>query len=94
MGIRGVIKMEYNEKSKNRLKKIEGQVRGVLNMMEKEKDCKEVVSQLAAIRTAIDRTIGQIVSENLEHCVIENLRKDRDTIESVQQAVELLMKSR
>ena len=38
--------MEYNQDMKNRLKRIEGQVRGVLRMMEEGKDCREVITQL------------------------------------------------
>ena len=38
--------MEYNQDMKNRLKRIEGQVRGVLRMMEEGKDCRDVITQL------------------------------------------------
>ena len=54
--------MEYNDQMKNRVKRIEGQLRGILRMMEDGKDCKEVITQLSAARTAIDRTIGVVVS--------------------------------
>ncbi|MBS7345477.1 MAG: metal-sensing transcriptional repressor, partial [Caryophanon sp.] len=50
--------MQYDAKVTARMKKIEGQLRGVLRMMEEEKDCKEVITQLSAIRSAVDRTIG------------------------------------
>jgi len=53
--------MEYNQDMKNRLKRIEGQVRGVLRMMEEGKDCREVITQLTASRSALDRTIGLVV---------------------------------
>lgn len=46
--------MEYNQHVKNRLRRIEGQVKGVLNMMEQGKDCREIVTQLSAARSAID----------------------------------------
>lgn len=87
--------MTYDNQVKNRLKRIEGQVRGVLKMMDEQKDCKEVVAQLSAIRSAVDRAIAVVVSTNLEHCI----RKDIETgsLESeklIQEAVELLVKSR
>ena len=65
----------YDKKVKNRLKRSEGQIRGVLKMMEKEKDCKDVVTQLSAIRTSIDRAIGLIVAENLAQCLREESDK-------------------
>ena len=61
--------MEYNKEIKNRLRRIEGQVKGVLSMMEQGKDCKSVVAQLSAARNAIDRAIAVIVSTNLENCL-------------------------
>ncbi|MBN8209325.1 metal-sensitive transcriptional regulator [Bacillus sp. NTK071] len=86
--------MEYSKEMKNRLKRVEGQIRGVLRMMEEEKDCKEVITQLSASRTAIDRTIGLIVGSNLEECLREQLSKGESTEDVVKQAVELLVKSR
>ncbi|WP_033829155.1 metal-sensitive transcriptional regulator [Bacillus andreraoultii] len=87
--------MEYDKQVKNRLKRIEGQIRGILRMMEEQKDCKDVVTQLSATRTAIDRTIGVIVSSNLVHCVKNPEEHGGKTPEEViQEAVNLLVKSR
>ncbi|MBO2945893.1 metal-sensitive transcriptional regulator [Paenibacillus sp. F411] len=86
--------MEYNDQMKNRVKRIEGQLRGILKMMEEHKDCKEVITQLSAARTAIDRTIGVVVSSNLVECVKEAEERGESTEELVQQAVNLLVKSR
>lgn len=86
--------MEYTKEMKNRLKRVEGQLRGVLRMMEEESDCKDVITQLSASRTAIDRTIGLIVGSNLEECLREQLDKGESTEDVVKQAVELLVKSR
>ncbi|CEE00895.1 hypothetical protein BT1A1_1063 [Caldibacillus thermoamylovorans] len=86
--------MQYNKSVVNRLKRIEGQIKGVLNMIEQNKDCKDVVTQLSASRSAIDRTIGLIVSLNLEQCVRENIEKGEGTEKLVKEAVELLVKSR
>jgi DNA-binding FrmR family transcriptional regulator len=47
---------------KNRLKRVEDQIRGVLKMMEEEQGCKDVVMHLSAVRNAIDRAISVIVS--------------------------------
>ena len=86
--------MNYDEKTKNRIKRIEGQMRGILRMMEEKKDCKEVITQLSAVRTAIDRTIGVVVSSNLIECVRLADEKGENTEELVKEAVELLVKSR
>lgn len=86
--------MEYDKNIINRLKRIEGQLRGVMKMMEESQDCKSVITQLSAARNGIDRTIGLIVSKNLEQCIRRNLKAGKDTDELVKEAVELLVKSR
>ncbi|TFB21145.1 metal-sensitive transcriptional regulator [Filobacillus milosensis] len=86
--------MEYDAKVKNRVKRLEGQLRGVLRMMEEGADCKEVITQLSASRTAIDRTIGVIVSNNLIECVQDAQENGEDTEDRVKEAVNLLVKSR
>ncbi len=87
--------MEYNDQIKNRVKRIEGQVRGILRMMEEKKDCKDVITQLSAARTAIDRSIGVIVSSNLVECVQKaNTSGEKSMEELVKDAVNLLVKSR
>ncbi len=86
--------MEYTDQMKNRVKRIEGQVKAILRMMEEEKDCKDLVIQLSAARNALDRTIGLVVGTNLEQCVREQIEKGEDTEKFIQEAVNLLVKSR
>lgn len=85
--------MEYDQKVKNRLRRVEGQVKGVIQMMEEGRDCREVVMQLRAIKSALDRTIGVVVSTNLETCVRESIESGEDTSAHVQEAIDLLVKS-
>lgn len=84
--------MEYNDQVKNRVKRMEGQLRGILKMMEEEKDCKDVVTQLSAVRSAVDKTIGVIVSSNLIECVANGQKGETEDL--VKEAVNLLVKSR
>ncbi len=86
--------MEYRSEVKNRLRRIEGQVRGVLNMMDQDKSCKEVVTQLSAIRSAVDRVIMYVVGENMEHCIREEVSGGGAADKVIKEAIELLMKSR
>jgi DNA-binding FrmR family transcriptional regulator len=86
--------VEYNKEIVNRLKRIEGQVRGSVRLIEEQEECKSVVTQLSAIRSAVDRTIALIVSKNLEQCLINDLQEGKETSQAVNNAVELLVKSR
>ncbi|MER2000907.1 MAG: metal-sensitive transcriptional regulator [Lysinibacillus sp.] len=85
--------MKYDVKIENRLKRIDGQIQGVLRMMKEEKDCKDVVTQLSAIRSAVDRTIGVIVSDNLVECMKESASEEEQS-KIVQEAINLVVKSR
>jgi DNA-binding FrmR family transcriptional regulator len=84
----------YDAKTKNRIKRAEGQLRGILKMMEDEKDCKSVITQLTASRSAIDKAIAVIVSSNLEQCIVENAEKGIESSIMIEEAVNLLVKSR
>lgn len=86
--------MQHSEAVKNRLKRVEGQIRGVLRLMEEEKECKELIIQLTAIRSAVDKSIALIVANNLQECILENQAKGKDSKEVVEEAVKLLVKSR
>ncbi|MGI8386571.1 metal-sensitive transcriptional regulator [Robertmurraya sp. P23] len=87
--------MDYNTQIQNRVKRMEGQLRGILRMMEENKDCKEVITQLSAVRTAVDRTMGVIVSSNLVDCVQKANENEETNAENlIKEAVNLLVKSR
>ncbi|MEH7438654.1 metal-sensitive transcriptional regulator [Neobacillus drentensis] len=86
--------MEYNDQMKNRIKRMEGQLRGILKMMEDDKDCRAVITQLSAVRSAVDRTIGVIVSSNLVECVLDAEKNNEKTDVLIKDAVNLLVKSR
>ncbi|PEC49084.1 MULTISPECIES: metal-sensitive transcriptional regulator [Bacillaceae] len=86
--------MTYDDQIKNRVKRIEGQLRGILKMMDEDKGCKDVITQLSAVRAAMDRTIGVIVSTNLIECVRLADENGESAEELVKEAVNLLVKSR
>lgn len=86
--------MYYDKAVKNRLKRIEGQLRGILKMMDEQQECQDVITQLSAVRKAVDRTIGLLVSMNLAQCVRKQVEEGQDTEELVKEAVDLLVKSR
>ena len=52
----------------DRLRRIEGQVRGLQRMILAGEDCEAILTQVMAARAALDRVAGQVVLENLEAC--------------------------
>jgi DNA-binding FrmR family transcriptional regulator len=53
----------------NRLRRAQGQLAGVISMIEQGRDCKDVVTQLAAVSKALDRAGFKIVATGLRECV-------------------------
>lgn len=54
-----------------RLKRAQGQLGGVIRMLEEGRDCREVVTQLAAVSRAIDRAGFKIVASGLRQCLAD-----------------------
>ena len=52
-----------------RLRRAEGQIRGVIAMLESGRDCAEVVTQLAAVSRAVDRAGFKIIASGLQQCI-------------------------
>lgn len=55
----------------NRLRRAQGQIGGVLRMIEEGRDCKDVVTQLAAANRALDRAGFAIIATGLKQCLTE-----------------------
>ncbi|MEU9954644.1 metal-sensitive transcriptional regulator [Streptomyces liliifuscus] len=55
----------------NRLKRAQGQIAGVINMIEQGRSCEEVVTQLAAASRALDRAGFAIIATGLQHCMTD-----------------------
>jgi DNA-binding FrmR family transcriptional regulator len=53
----------------NRLRRAQGQIGGVIRLIEEGRDCKDVVTQLAAVNRALDRAGFAIVSSGLRECL-------------------------
>lgn len=53
----------------NRLRRAEGQIAGVIRMLEAGRDCEDVVTQLAAVSKALDRAGFAIVASGLQQCL-------------------------
>jgi len=62
----------------NRIKRAQGQLAGVLRMLEEGRECEDVVTQLAAVSRALDRAGFAIVANGLQQCLT-----DGDGIDSV-----------
>lgn len=55
----------------NRLKRTEGQLRGIQKMIEEDQGCIDIITQLSAVRSSINRTMGLVVANKITQ-IIEN----------------------
>ena len=72
-----------------RLHRIEGQVRGLEKMIEDDRYCIDVLTQIAAVRTALDSVAFRLLQGHVEHCVAGALSSG-DAAEAEAKAAELL----
>ena len=70
-----------------RLKRSEGQLRGIQKMMEEERDCVDIITQLTAVRSSVDRIIELMITENLTTCINEPLEDPQAQKERLEKAV-------
>lgn len=56
----------------NRLRRAQGQIGGVLRMIEEGRDCQDIVTQLAAVSRAVDRAGFAVIAAGLKQCLIES----------------------
>jgi DNA-binding FrmR family transcriptional regulator len=73
----------------NRLRRIEGQVRGVTRMVDDDRYCIDIMTQLAAIRAALTRVESELLKGHLDHC-IESAIVSGDAAEQRRKAGELI----
>jgi DNA-binding FrmR family transcriptional regulator len=59
-----------------RLRRIEGQVRGIQRMLEQGRECNDVLTQLMAIRSGVEEVSVQIIDLHIERCLFEGIEID------------------
>ena len=74
----------------NRLKRIEGQVRGIQGMLENDAYCADVLTQVAAVNAALNSFSKVLLAEHVRTCVADNIRAGND--EGIDELAVLLQK--
>lgn len=64
----------------NRLKRIEGQVRGIQGMIEKDAYCTDVLIQVAAVNAALNSFSKALLANHIHSCVADNIRAGNDEV--------------
>lgn len=64
----------------NRLKRIEGQVRGIQGMLKEDAYCVDILVQVSAITAALNNFSKELLSEHMHSCVVQNLKDGNEEV--------------
>jgi CsoR family transcriptional regulator, copper-sensing transcriptional repressor len=87
----GYVRTDRKDALLKRLKRIEGQVRGLHAMIEDERYCIDIVTQVAATRAALDGVALGVLEDHVRHCVREG---GDEKVEELMGAVERMIRAR
>lgn len=78
---------------KNRLSRIEGQIRGIRGMVDSDAYCVDILTQVSAVQAAISSFASELLTQHIKGCVVEDIKNDKpETAEELAKIVEKLMR--
>jgi len=80
-----------HEQTLTRLRKVEGQVRGLQRMVSESRDCEAILTQVMAARAALDKIALSVAAEHLDHCIM-SLLSEPDGQARILRTMELFLK--
>ncbi len=80
-GDKHTIRTEEQKKAlQNRLKRIEGQIRGIQSMIEKDAYCNDILIQSAAVSAAVKGFNKELLANHIRSCVVRDIRDGKDEV--------------
>ncbi|TVR52659.1 MAG: transcriptional regulator [Gemmatimonadales bacterium] len=78
------VEPEVKDRNLKRLRRIEGQVRGIQRMVEQERYCPDILVQIASIQEALRGVSREVMRNHLRHCAAEAAKEGGDAAEAMQ----------
>ena len=76
-----------------RLNRIEGQIRGIKNMVEEERYCVDILNQVSAVQSALNSFNKELLANHIHSCVVEDIRSGKDgAVDELCETIKKLMK--
>lgn len=83
---------EYKD-LKNRLSRIEGQIRGISKMLDEDRYCVDIITQVSAVNSALNSFNKVLLSNHIRTCVADDIRKgETEKLEELVETLQKLMK--
>ena len=77
----------------NRLRRIEGQIRGISGMLESDAYCIDILTQVSAVQAALSSFSAELLSEHIKTCVVDDIKNDKfESADELAKTVAKLMK--
>ena len=84
---------EERKKLINRLKRVEGQIRGIIGMLENDAYCNDILIQSAAVSAAMNAFNRELLSSHIHSCVVRDIREGKDeVVDELMATLQKLMK--
>ena len=84
---------EERKKLLNRLSRIEGQIRGLKGMLEKDAYCPDILTQSVAVNAAVNAFNKELLASHIRHCVVRDVKNgDETVIDELVATIQKLMK--
>lgn len=74
----------------NRLRRIEGQVRGIIRMLDEQRNCEEIITQVLAARSAMDKVAAEVLKHHVDECLSQ--MPPAEAKSAISRAVQLINK--
>ena len=87
----GYVREHQKDALVRRLRRVEGQVRGLQKMIEEERYCIDILTQISAVRAALDGVAVEVLKDHVLHCVREG---GEEKVVEVTDAIERLIRAR
>lgn len=84
---------EERKRLMNRLSRIEGQIRGLKGMLERDAYCPDILTQSAAVNAAVNAFNKELLASHIRHCVVRDVKNgDEEVIDELVATIQKLMK--
>jgi len=71
---------ELKKRLKNRLNRIEGQIRGINKMIENDVYCDDILTQISSVRSSLSSTASLLLEAHMKSCVIEQIKEGKEEV--------------
>jgi CsoR family transcriptional regulator, copper-sensing transcriptional repressor len=87
-----VNKTEYKKTLLNRVKRIEGQVKGIERMIEEEEFCGDILMQISAVRSALNKVGGIILENYAKKCLVQKKNLLDQSDDALDELIDIILK--